>query len=286
MLQQGKDAYQVASHVAKASGILKELYDDKTVEGLSRYENVQGLLNAIKEFVDNQENEDKSLAAFLQTVSLLTTADEADDDNDNDRVTMMTIHGAKGLEFNHVYIVGLEEDLFPSQMMLESREDLEEERRLFYVAITRAEKRLIMSFAETRYQWGRLKPCEPSRFLKEIDEKYVHFSRTLQRSINPEPATKPSGFQYVTKRPEPQRTAAISKPTSSPVASSSTPENFKPSDTTQIAVGQRVLHQKFGQGVVKRLDINGMERKAVIDFEQMGEKTLLLSFAKLQILEG
>jgi DNA helicase-2/ATP-dependent DNA helicase PcrA len=162
-----KDAYEVASHIAKSSGLLRELHEDKTVEGLSRYENVQGLLNSIKEFVDNPDEcvEDKNLNTFLQTVSLMTTADQDDPDGDNDRVTMMTIHGAKGLEFNHVYVVGMEEDLFPSQMMLQSRADLEEERRLFYVAVTRAEKKLIMSYAETRYQWGRLKPCEPSRFL-------------------------------------------------------------------------------------------------------------------------
>jgi DNA helicase-2/ATP-dependent DNA helicase PcrA len=156
LIEEGKDAYAVASHVAKASGILKELYEDKTVEGLSRYENVQELLNAIKEFVDNAENEDKTMSSFLQTVSLLTNADEADDDGDTDRITLMTIHGAKGLEFKNVYVVGLEEGLFPSQMMLEKREDLEEERRLFYVAITRAETKLTFSYAESRYNWGRL----------------------------------------------------------------------------------------------------------------------------------
>ena len=129
LLLDQKDAFEVASHIAKASGLLKELYDDKTVEGLARYENVQELLNAIKEFVDNPDNEEKSLSAFLQSVSLLTTADEKEDDGDNDKVTLMTIHAAKGLEFKNVHIVGLEEDLFPSQMMLESRNDLEEERR-------------------------------------------------------------------------------------------------------------------------------------------------------------
>ncbi|RYG94845.1 MAG: ATP-dependent DNA helicase, partial [Alphaproteobacteria bacterium] len=174
-----KDAYEVSAHVAKTSGILKELYEDKTVEGLARYENVQELLNAIKEFVDNPDNEEKNLSAFLQTVSLLTTADEKEEDGDNDRVTMMTIHAAKGLEFKNVHIVGLEEDLFPSQMMLESRADLEEERRLFYVAITRAEKRLTFSFAESRYHYGRLKICEPSRFLMEVDQGFLTMSKTV-----------------------------------------------------------------------------------------------------------
>ena len=177
LLLDQKDAYEVASHIAKTSGLLKELYDDKTVEGLARYENVQELLNAVKEFVDTPDNDDKSLSAFLQSVSLLTTADEKEDDGDNDRITLMTIHAAKGLEFKNVHIVGLEEDLFPSQMMLESRNDLEEERRLFYVAITRAEKRLSISYAETRYHYGRLKMCEPSRFLMEIDQKYLKVSK-------------------------------------------------------------------------------------------------------------
>jgi DNA helicase-2/ATP-dependent DNA helicase PcrA len=160
VISEQKDAYETAAHIAKSSGLLKELHEDKTVEGLARYENVQALLNAIKEFVDNPENEDKSLSAFLQSVSLLTSAED-DKDTDRDKVTMMTIHMAKGLEFKYVYIVGLEEDLFPSQMMLTSRADLEEERRLFYVAITRAEKKLTLSYAETRYQYGRLKNCEP-----------------------------------------------------------------------------------------------------------------------------
>ncbi|MFC0185606.1 ATP-dependent helicase [Pseudarcicella hirudinis] len=191
---QEKDAYEVASHVAKASGILRELYEDKTVEGLSRYENVQELLNAIKEFVDSPENEDKSISNFLQTVSLLTTADNEEDEGENDRVTLMTIHGAKGLEFDHVYIVGMEEDLFPSQMMLQSRQDLEEERRLFYVAITRAEKRLMMSFAESRYQFGRLKACEPSRFLDEIDPKYLQIARNIRRAIEPQERPSPAAF--------------------------------------------------------------------------------------------
>ena len=138
-----KDAYDAAFEIAKGSGLLRELYEDKTVEGLSRYENVQELLNAIKEFVDDPERQEKGLGAFLQEVSLVTGQDE-DKDKDPEKVTLMTIHMAKGLEFRHVYIVGLEEDLFPSQMMLSSRADLEEERRLFYVAITRAQKRLFL----------------------------------------------------------------------------------------------------------------------------------------------
>lgn len=298
----GKDAYEIASHVAKASGLLKELHEDKTVEGLSRYENVQELLNSIKQFVDNSETEDHSLASFLQTVSLLTTADEDDPDGDNDRVTMMTIHGAKGLEFNHVYVAGMEEDLFPSQMMLQSRADLEEERRLFYVAITRAEKKLVMSYAESRYQYGRLKPCEPSRFLDEIDPKYLQFARNIRRAVE-ETQRVPQGFVrrvdnqagVVSNNLPLSNKTGISTTTSNliqkkPVVNSAPATyvpspDFAPSDTKNLQEGDRVEHLKFGFGKVKKMDINGNDRKATIEFEGgVGEKTLLLSFAKLRIL--
>lgn len=292
-----KDAYEVASHIAKASGLLRELHEDKTVEGLSRYENVQELLNSIKQFVDDNEveEEDKSLSSFLQTVSLLTTADSDDPDGDNDRVTLMTIHGAKGLEFNHVYVVGMEEDLFPSQMMLQSRADLEEERRLFYVAITRAEKKLMMSYAESRYQYGRLKPCEPSRFLDEIDPQYLQFAKNIRR---PEERPAPQGFVRMTNREQkapdfgtsnkPTSTAnLIAKPADRPVVGNTyiPSQDFVPSDTKKLVEGDRVEHLKFGFGKVKKIDVNGTDRKAVIQFEgTIGEKTLLLSFAKLRIL--
>ncbi|MET3125582.1 DNA helicase-2/ATP-dependent DNA helicase PcrA [Arcicella rosea] len=292
-----KDAYEAASHIAKASGLLRELHEDKTVEGLSRYENVQELLNSIKEFVDDNEveEEDKSLSSFLQTVSLLTTADSDDPDGDNDRVTLMTIHGAKGLEFNHVYVVGMEEDLFPSQMMLQSRADLEEERRLFYVAITRAEKKLMMSYAESRYQYGRLKPCEPSRFLDEIDPQYLQFAKNIRR---PEEKPAPQGFVRMTNREQkapdfgtsnkPTSTASlIAKPAPRPVVGNTyiPSQDFVPSDTKNLIEGDRVEHLKFGFGKVKKIDVNGTDRKAVIQFEgTIGEKTLLLSFAKLRIL--
>lgn len=277
MIDQGRDAFEVATHVAKTSGILRELYEDKTVEGLSRYENVQELLNAIKEFVDNPENEDKTLGTFLQSVALLTNADEPDEDGDNDRITLMTIHSAKGLEFRNVYVVGMEEDLFPSQMMLESRQDLEEERRLFYVAITRAEQKLTFSYAESRYQWGRLKMCEPSRFLLEVDQKYLNTSKATRHIAEREVQPSPMGFlKNITKKTAPVQAATASHTPSS---------DFKPSDTSGLVQGQKVEHPKFGFGVVSKLDINGTDRKATVKFDGVGEKTLLLSFAKLRILE-
>ncbi|WP_342089108.1 ATP-dependent helicase [Dyadobacter sp. OTU695] len=280
LVEEGKDAYEISSHIAKASGILRELYEDKTVEGLSRYENVQELLNGIKEFVDSEESEDKTLSAFLQSVSLLTNADEPDDNNDHDRVTMMTIHSAKGLEFRNVFIVGLEEDLFPSQMMLESRQDLEEERRLFYVAITRAEKKLSFSYAESRYQWGRLKMCEPSRFLLEVDQRYLNVNKMVQSAL--ERDTTPSVTTFARNLVQ-RKTEA--KPVTS-VATSHVPSaDFVPTDTFDLAEGDKVEHLKFGFGVVTKMDVNGTDRKATVKFDLVGEKTLLLSFAKLRVLK-
>ncbi|KAA9352799.1 ATP-dependent helicase [Larkinella humicola] len=285
LLLDKKDAYDVAAHVAKTSGILKELYDDKTVEGLSRYENVQALLNSIKEFVDNPDNDDKSLSAFLQVVSLLTSADEKDDDGDNDKVTLMTIHGAKGLEFRNVYIVGLEEDLFPSQMMLESRADLEEERRLFYVAITRAEKKLTVSYADSRYHYGRLKVCEPSRFLMEIDPAFLKVAKTRKAEREESQELKrdtPAGGSMSFVRSLAQKTAKQQAP--QPTVAHTPSSDFAPSDTSKLAEGMRVEHLKFGFGLVQKIDQNGNDRKAIIKFETAGEKTLLLSFAKLKIV--
>ena len=173
-----KPAYEAAMHVAKQTGLLKSLYEDKTVEGIARYENIEELLNGIKEFSIEEVADDdavlrgNTLPDYMQDIALLTDADRGNDD-DNDKVVMMTIHGSKGLEFTNVHIVGLEENLFPSQLSLNSRQDLEEERRLFYVALTRAEKKLTLSFATSRFKFGSMINCEPSRFLQEIDPQYL-----------------------------------------------------------------------------------------------------------------
>jgi DNA helicase-2/ATP-dependent DNA helicase PcrA len=264
-----KDAYEAASRIAQESGLVKELFEDKTIEGLNRYENVQELLNAIKEFVDMPDNQDKSLGAFLQDISLLTDADN-EKDNDPDKVTLMTIHSSKGLEFRNVYIVGLEEDLFPSQMMLSSRADLEEERRLFYVAITRAQKHLTVSYSNTRYRFGRLKPCEPSRFLTEFDPQFLNISK---RQVA-QPVEKPNIIQ----KPKAFNSPVNSRPKLNYIPTA----DFKPSDTSNLLTGMKVEHPKFGFGIVKGMDIAGTDRKAIIDFNGI-EKTLILSFAKLKI---
>lgn len=281
------DAYEAAMAIAKGSGLMRELYSDKTIEGLSRYENLQELLNAIKEFVDSDETKlsdmdepDKSLGAFLQEVTLLTGVD-GDDDDDPDKITLMTIHMAKGLEFKNVHIVGMEEDLFPSQLMLNSRADLEEERRLFYVAITRAQSKLFLSYALSRYRFGRLKSCEPSRFLDEIDSKHIN-----ERS-------KHGGGRPVAKNESHGRSGYAGNLVSSMRKSSLKPKNmvpvhkvskgFEPSDTSGLDKGMKVEHPKFGFGKVIAMENSGANRKAKVNFDNFGEKTLLLSFAKLKI---
>ena len=273
-----KDAFDAASEIAKGSGLLRELYEDKTIEGLSRYENVQELLNAIKEFVDNPENEDRSLSAFLQEVALLTSADQ-DKDDDLDKVTMMTIHMAKGLEFPYVYVVGMEEDLFPSQMMLGSRADLEEERRLFYVAVTRAMRKIHLTYALTRYRFGRLKNCEPSRFLEEIDPAFVTINKEMG-SRSPVGDTQHARVLLKSIQRDRSRQAVANARTNYKPSA-----DFTPSDTSELAEGMKVEHQKFGFGRVESIDNQGANRKARVAFDDFGEKTLLLSFAKLKIHE-
>ena len=269
-----EDAFEAAKFIAKNSGMLEELYADKSIEGLSRYENLQELLNGIKEYVDDHEREDKSLGAFLQDIALVTDSDLKDAAQEGEAVTLMTIHSAKGLEFRNVYIVGMEENLFPSQMMITSRADLEEERRLFYVAITRAEKKLTLSYATSRYQWGNLRSCEKSRFLDEIDPRYVDFKFAAG------PGAGESPFQHVFERrsnliPTPPRKVAATNYVA--------PADFTPSDTSGLQTGQRVEHAKFGFGVVRALETQQGTTKATIQFEEVGEKVLLLSFAKLRV---
>ena len=272
-----KEAYDTATQIAKTSGLLKELYEDKTIEGMNRYENMQELLNAIKEFTDDPDREDKSLGAFLQDVALLT--DEDRNQKSDDAVTLMTIHMAKGLEFPYVFIVGLEEKLFPFQMMLSSRADLEEERRLFYVAITRAEKKLYLSYALNRYYFGKLKNCEPSRFLEEVDPRFIKVNRKFSPSNSASPDINHVTKNFVTtikKENTTKRFAARVNHTPSP--------DFEPSSTFNLEEGMKVEHPKFGFGIVTEIGKQGANKKAKVAFEKAGEKTLLLTFAKLRIL--
>ena len=283
---ESKNAYDVAAYVAKSTQILQELYNDKTVEGVSRYENIQELLNGIKEFstedVVNDEdniNNDRSLGAYLQNISLLTGDENAGEDEET--VKLMTIHAAKGLEFPVVFVVGLEENLFPSAMSLYTRDDLEEERRLFYVAITRAEKHLYISFANTRYKFGTLQYSEPSRFLKELPEQDLHFMGASERRSTEQLAaskrTSESGLSNTSLTP--RKALLIRRPN----AQQDNEESFMPDDVRLLKTGQTVLHQRFGKGKVSHI-AEGSNAIATIQFESEGEKKIMLKFAKLKIL--
>ncbi|TAG06363.1 MAG: ATP-dependent DNA helicase [Cytophagia bacterium] len=287
-LLDSKDAHELAVIIAKESGLLKDLYEDKTIEGISRYENVQELLNGISEFVDNEENEDKSLSTFLQQITLVTSMDEASKDEDKDKVTLMTIHSAKGLEFKHVFVVGMEENLFPSQMANNSLAAIEEERRLFYVAVTRAEQKLTLTYAQNRYYYGNLQQCEPSRFLSEIDKQFLQneggMSKwTRQGFMNKEESNEKDNNTFSFSNQFKKTTANYTKVTN--LTKTTPTADFKPSNLAALKVGMKVEHQKFGVGIIKELQSFQDDKKAIINFETQGEKTLLLSFAKLQILE-
>jgi DNA helicase-2/ATP-dependent DNA helicase PcrA len=340
---QTKNAYDVAVHIGKHTNIVKELFNDKSTEGLQRYENIQELLNSIKEWVDDTENrsqidedgvviakdpfepEKKSqqeisfdvpkdpkqiqdgavtLGAYLQQITLLTDADEKDPDSDS--VKLMTIHAAKGLEFECVFAAGLEEGLFPNIMSLNSREELEEERRLFYVVVTRAKKKLWITYANTRYKFGQIVQNDPSRFLEEIPENFVDksyaggglrqggssfgsssaFDRMkgwgrqgndtaskAERQYGPPPGKKASTPSYVS--PAPRSNNVEHKPS----------ENFTPSDTSNLQAGQKVEHQKFGYGVVLKMEGAGHNPIATIKFDLNGEKKIMLNYARLRIVE-
>jgi len=277
-------AYDAALHIAQHSGLLKDLYEDKSVEGLNRYENIQELLNGIKEFSEREDIEEKGLEIFMQDVALLTNDDKTAD-KDADTVSLMTIHSSKGLEFPQVNVVGLEENLFPSQMSLNSRSDLEEERRLFYVAVTRAESKLIISYATSRFKFGTLISCEPSRFLDEIDARYLELDFTAK------PATSSSTFFDDERNAWNKRGDTFSKPKAAPVKTTSIlakahvpSPGFAPSDTSGLQVGMEVEHERFGFGKVLTLEGNKPDVKATIFFKEIGQKQLLLKFAKLRII--
>ena len=289
------NAYDLAMHVAKQTGLLKMLYDDKSVEGVSRYENITELLNGIQQFVEDDESEkEKNLAIFLEDVALYTD-DQKDKDPDRDCVSLMTIHASKGLEFPIVFIVGIEENLFPSQLSLHSRADLEEERRLFYVAITRAETKCYMTFATSRFKYGSLVPCEPSRFIQEIDPQYLDMSTASMKSASPFGSNIGTGAasggyigsQYASKKVEdkPTKTAKlfnVSKPAAPPVPPID--PHFVEGDISGLKVGDKVQHQRFGLGQVVSIEGDASNAKAIVQFDQMGQKTLVLKFAKMRIL--
>jgi len=279
------DAYTLAQEIAKMSGILKEMRSDKDKgpEEVERYQNVEELLSGIKEFtISREEGESKALSEFMLDVALLTDADE-DKNNDRNHVTLMTIHSSKGLEFPHVYLVGLEENLFPSQMALNSRTELEEERRLFYVAVTRAKETCTLSYAKSRFQWGNLITSEPSRFIEEIAPEYLHFetpergrgvSLSGGRTSAFENPAGMGGLGGLNKGFASKSLKPVSK---------ATPSAPKSGSELDLKVGFNVEHERFGKGKVIKLDGTGADKKATIFFPKHGSKTVLLRFANLTI---
>ncbi|MBK7966451.1 MAG: UvrD-helicase domain-containing protein [Bacteroidetes bacterium] len=324
-------AYELASHISSACGILTELYNDRTPEGVNHYENVQALLNGIKEFSEDGKipleapSAEQELPAlrtldlYLQDIALLTDADNEKDGDDN-KVALMTIHSAKGLEFKHVHIVGLEENLFPSQLSVNSRAELEEERRLFYVAITRAEQKLTLSLAATRYRWGNLISSQPSRFLEEIDSACLDMPAPKGNALfddvderggwgsyggntqsNYRGNSKSNGNKSYSgsQTKYSNKTSSTAKPTT-PIGGNDVPKGFKKvgsasptpiisdfvaDDPSKIVVGVQVEHQRFGRGQVIAIEGRVPENKATILFDGQGQKQLLLKFAKLRVVE-
>ncbi len=290
-----QDAYAVAYEVAKSTKILSNYYQDQTVESLSKYENLQELLNSIKEFseadviptdVEGMPN-DNSLGSYLQQIQLHTSLD--DEGENEDSIKLMTIHAAKGLEFQNVYIVGLEEDLFPSRQSTVNRESLEEERRLFYVAATRAEKHLYLSYATGRFRHGKFNYTEPSRFIEEISPLDITMIGTRTRS-NPTQGSYGRGYADRTSRPTRQarykrnNSASVEKKVSRPTAPPPDP-NFRATDPGQLNQGMKVKHQRFGEGEITAIEGSAHNRIATIKFEDYGNKKIMMKYAKLQLLD-
>jgi DNA helicase-2/ATP-dependent DNA helicase PcrA len=287
-LQAKMNAFELAKHITNTIGLIKVLKEDDSPEGVSRVENVEELLNAIMEFSDRQVDETTGetarvdLVQFMEDVALLTDSEMKKDDGDNDYVSLMTIHSAKGLEFPYVYVVGMEENLFPGILSLSTREELEEERRLFYVAITRAMTKLTLSYAEQRYRYGNLTLSERSRFVDEIDANLIEqtqkasFRGTTSTSGRPFGRFSEHGFRKIENTP-----TARPEQTSQPAV----PQNFEPSNPDLLQEGMRVMHQKFGAGTILSIEGAGANKKASVNFDAGGVKMLMLKFARLAIIK-
>jgi DNA helicase-2/ATP-dependent DNA helicase PcrA len=312
-----KNAYEVATHVGKQTNIVKELFNDKSTEGLARYENIQELLNSIKEWVDDQTNrsiidEDgilidnintqetqrgqAGLSGYLQQITLLTDTDQKDPEADT--VKLMTIHAAKGLEFSCVFAAGLEESLFPNAMSINTREELEEERRLFYVVITRAKHKLWITYANSRYRFGSVIQNDPSRFIEEIPENQLDRSYAgggIKNQIGSSWGARPAydrlnrgyhgGDDSGTKSRESSKPTYISANAKAPAAVHIPSADFAPSDTSNLAAGDKVEHQKFGFGEVIKMEGSAHNPIATVNFKSGGEKKIMLNYAKLRIIK-
>jgi DNA helicase-2/ATP-dependent DNA helicase PcrA len=292
-----QNAFEVSEHIARKTGLIQEFKKDGTPEGVARLENLEELLNGIQDFVEGQKELDEatgSLNEFLEDIALATDLDKAVDNDD--RVALMTIHLAKGLEFKHVFVVGLEEDLFPSAMSMNTRSELEEERRLFYVALTRAEEQAYLTYTINRYRWGKLIDAEPSRFIGEIDSQYIDnrvadAGGSYRRFVDPSlfgevdhsklRQVKPQGdLSTDRKRPSEEQLRKLRK--IKPTQATAAVENALLYQN--LSIGVQVSHERFGRGVVRAIEGLGSEKKAEIEFETGGIKKLLLRFAKLQVI--
>lgn len=289
------EAYEAAYAIANQSGVLRDLRDEKSQEGLTRFQNFEELLNSIKEFTDSQKGEGVTeiitLADYMENVSLLTDAD-TEKPEDRNKVSIMTIHSSKGLEFNYTYLAGLEEDLFPSKMTSTSPDELEEERRLFYVAITRAAKRATISFAQMRYKWGTATNCVPSRFIGEIDPMWVEMPEDAsmrQDSFGSSPSfgngnQSSSSYQAKGFTPPAQKQPLGFKKVST-ATTNSNGSSFEATPPEKIFAGAKVVHERFGTGKVLNVEGDGQNRKATVFFQSAGQKQLLLKFARLKVVE-
>ena len=293
------NSFEIADEVAKKTHIVSDLKKDGTPEGVSKIENIEELLNGIKDFTEGQQelaDASGALTEFLEDVALATDFDSENKDENTDRVSLMTIHLAKGLEYPYVYVVGMEEDLFPSPMNLDSRGGLEEERRLFYVALTRAEERAFLSYAQSRYRWGKLNSAEPSRFIEEIDEQYLDYQiPKSDYEFKPLVNTSIFGSTDVPKKQIKKPKSWEGKPNTVPnptqlkklrkIQSTSQNDSDSKEHVIDLAVGTKVEHQRFGKGIVTLIEGAGNDKKATIKFNGTGDKKLLLRFAKLKIID-
>ena len=292
---ESSDAFQITEYITKKTGLVQELKKDGTPEGIAKIENIEELLNGMRDFVEEQKelaDANGTLAEFMEDVALATDLDN--DKGDQDRVALMTVHLAKGLEFPYVYVVGMEEDLFPSGMSMNTRSELEEERRLFYVAVTRAEKQAYLTYTQTRYRWGKLIDAEPSRFIEEIDASYLEYLTPITEHRY-KPLLDADIFDEVDKSKLRMRKPVSTEPPTGPnteqlrklrrlkPVSSASAKNFNAAEAN-LEVGTVVEHVRFGKGIISKIEGIGADTKAEINFENGGLKKLLLRFAKLNVI--
>jgi DNA helicase-2/ATP-dependent DNA helicase PcrA len=277
LLNEKLNAFEIVEEVLKRIGIINVLKSEGTPESISRIENIEELINGIKDFIEGEEevvDSKGTLSDFLEDVALASELDK-DINESEKKVSLMTIHLAKGLEFNHVYIVGLEEDLFPSPLSSTTRADLEEERRLFYVAITRAKKKVTITYAKTRYRWGKLNDCEPSRFIKEIDKKYTNF-RSSSSIMSPTESLNENENFIRFKKPKNKIQLKTLK--------NNPPLGISNSNYIDIKKGDQIIHNRFGKGKVIDTEGEGADKKAEVKFNTSGVKRILLKFAKYKLI--